>query len=407
MVLEVSYLRRMDTTTSISRRHALRLFGTTLGAAAVGGAAAGAFTPAFAADSPVAVALDKSAYQVGDVMTLTVTESLTSGRQTKISDTLGHAWTKVSDNGVRQVWTASATSNGDAVVTCAMTVAATRKKPSAKYTASIAYRVSSIFTAPSGATMIGMSSPADVWKERVAQVGAGLTARRIFADLRAGATDQIKLVEQAHADGLMPVISYKVGGDAAGAASGKFNAVAEQAAARLESYGLPTTVTYWHEPHGDMTPAQFVAGNKQLLPIFKRGEIKVGPLLNGWLLDRQVSTFTSYCPDELFGIWDWFGIDTYESGTMEAPGAIKPADRIPALAEYVASRGFNHRLGIGEYNGYSAESIAAAGDAILNEPQVWFGCMWNSTIGKGYTLEGERLAAFRKTLGDPRTAKLA
>jgi hypothetical protein len=202
----------------------------------------------------------------------------------------------------------------------------------------------------------------------------------------------------------MPVISYKVGGDAAGAASGRYNAAAEAAAARLESYGLPTTVTYWHEPHGDMSAEEFVAGNQQLLPLFKRGELKVGPLLNGWLLDRQISTFGSYCPDELFGIWDWFGIDTYEAGTIEAPGDAKPGDRIPALAAYVASRGFTHRLAIGEYNGYSAETIAAAGDAILSEPQVWFACMWNSTKGKGHTLEGERLEAFKQTLADPRAA---
>ena len=115
-----------------------------------------------------------------------------------------------------------------------------------------------------GGHLIGMSSPASVWSQRVAEVGPGLAARRIFADLGRGATSQIKLVEQAHAAGMLPVISYKVGGDAAGAASGRFNAVAEQAATRLASYGLPTAVTFWHEPHGDMTAAQYVAASKQL-----------------------------------------------------------------------------------------------------------------------------------------------
>lgn len=257
-----------------------------------------------------------------------------------------------------------------------------------------------------GTPLIGMSSPAKVWDDRVKAVGPGLAARRIFADLGSGASSQIKLVEKAHAAGMLPVISYKVGGDAAGAAAGRFNAVAEQAAARLASYGRPTAVTFWHEPHGDLTAAQYVAASKQLLPIFRRNRLRVGPILNGWLLDKQQSVFGSYCPDELFEIWDWFGIDTYESGTRESPGKRKPAMRIPLLVSYLKSRGRDGiPLGVGEYNGYSAESIANAGEALLSTPNVWFGCVWNSTGGKGLELTGARLDAFRDTVKDPRSAE--
>ena len=202
---------------------------------------------------------------------------------------------------------------------------------------------------------------------------------------------------------MMPVISYKVGGDVAGAASGRYNAVAEQAAAKLASYGQPTAVTFWHEPYGDMSAAQYTAASKQLLPIFKRGELRVGPLLNGWLLDNKLSTFASFCPDELFEIWDWMGIDTYESGTMEAPGSeARAAD--PRPGGYVTSRGYDLPLGVGEYNGYSAKSIGDAGEALLSTPSIWFGCLWNSTGGKGWELTGARLAAFKETLADPRCA---
>jgi hypothetical protein len=202
---------------------------------------------------------------------------------------------------------------------------------------------------------------------------------------------------------MLPVISYKVGGDAAGAVSGKYNAVAKKAAARLASYRLPTAVTFWHEPHGDLTPAQYAAASKQLLPIFKRGRLRVGPILNGWLLDNQRDTFGSYCPDELFELWDWVGIDTYESGTMDAPGDTKPADRIPALRKYLKSRGYHRPIGVGEYNGYSGESIAHAGEVLMSTPNVWFGCLWNSTGGKGWEVTGDRLDAFKKTLADPRS----
>lgn len=253
-----------------------------------------------------------------------------------------------------------------------------------------------------GGPLIGMSSPASVWATRVKAVGPGLAARRIFADLRDGATSQINLVEQAHAAGMLPVISYRVGRDAAGAASGRYNAVAGQAAARLASYGLPTAVSFWHEPYGDMTPAQFVAASKQLLPIFKRGQLRVGPILNGFLLDRQQSTFGSFCPNDLLAICDWIAIDTYESGSLMAPGSYKPAGRIPALAKYLKARGSALPIGVGEYNGYSAKSIADVGEALLSTPNVWFGCVWNATGGKGYELTGDRLTAFKKALADPR-----
>jgi hypothetical protein len=249
-----------------------------------------------------------------------------------------------------------------------------------------------------------MSAPAEIWNQRLREVGRGVAARRIFADLGDGPTSQLKLVEAAHAAGMLPVISYKVGGDVAGAVAGRYNAVAQQAAARLASFDLPTAVTFWHEPYGDMSGAQYAAASRRILPLFKRGELRVGPVLNGWLLDNQRATFASYCPDELFRLWDWVGIDTYESGTMAAPGPRKPAQRIPALAAYVQSRGYDLPLGVGEYNGYSAKSIADAGEALLSTPNVWFGCLWNATSDKGVTLAGDRLAAFKRTLADPRSA---
>jgi hypothetical protein len=250
-----------------------------------------------------------------------------------------------------------------------------------------------------------MSAPPSAWDQRVAEVGAGIAVRRIFADLAKGPTSQVKLVEAAHNAGMLPVISYKVGGDIAGAVAGSYNAVAEQAAARLASYGLPTAVSFWHEPHNDMTTAQYVAASKQLLPIFKRGELRVGPLLNGFLLDRQQSLFGEYCPDELFEIWDWVGIDTYQLGSLSRPGKADPGSRITALSAYVKARGYDLPLGVGEYNGFSAQAIASAGEALLSTPNVWFGCIWNSVLERNFVLTGDRLAAFQATLRDSRAAK--
>ena len=395
----------------LSRRHTLRLTG---GALATAGLAGGALVgpgglSGFAAEGPPKVRIrlnHKGKYRPGQRMVLRLNEDLRRGRRIRIVDSSGRKWTRILKNHRRQVWVANAGRAGESG-----TVRVFALFPDGSKVRDLRYRARAHYTVVGGdggidlgsGALIGMSSPAGVWDQRVREVGGGLAARRIFADLGAGASNQMKLVKEAHAAGMMPVISYKVGGDVAGAVAGRHNAVAADAADELASFGLPTAVTFWHEPHGDMTPAEYAAASRQLVPIFQRGELRVGPLLNGWLLDRQQSTFASYAPDDLLDMWDWFGIDTYEAGTIDAPGDAKPAHRIPAMAKFLQSRGHGDKpMGIGEYNGYSGSTIAAAGDALLTTKNIWFGCMWNSTEGKGHTLTGERLAAFQDTLADPR-----
>jgi len=375
-----------------------------IGASGVAGASllgAGLLEPSYGAFPRIQFFLDRASYQPGQKMILKLKEEVKRPLRVRVTDSTGTVWTKVLKYDYKQKWTATAKHPGTGVVTIKMT-----RSDGRVIRRAVAYSVGGgLPPTPAPSTLIGMSAPADVWDARVSAVGGGLAARRIFADLGSGYTSQIKLVEQAHAAGMMPVVSYKVGGNVAGAVNGDFNAIADQAAAKLASYGRPTAVTFWHEPNGDISPADYVAASKQLLPFFKRGELRVGPLLNGWLLDNQLDTFGSFCPDELFGLWDWVGIDTYESGTAENPGPRKPADRIPALSSYVSSRGFNHPLGVGEYNGFSAESIAATGEALLGTPNVWFGCVWNAQGDRGWELSGDRLAAFQQTLADPRSAE--
>ena len=82
------------------------------------------------------------------------------------------------------------------------------------------------YTLATGVPHFGMSAPVDQWDRALASVGAGVTSRRIFADLGLGANNQLSLVASAHRAGLLPVISYKVGGDVEGAICGEFGAVA-------------------------------------------------------------------------------------------------------------------------------------------------------------------------------------
>jgi len=390
----------------LSRRNVIRVAGGAVGATGLASATLlgpGLLSPTgAAAPRKVRAKLNKKTYRTGERMILRINESLVPGRKIRVHDSSGIRWKRIKRNDRRQVWTAKARRSGPSSVTVHVYWPDGRVVRNKRYRHRVHYRVASRI---SGGPLIGMSAPNAQWDQRVREVGPGLGARRIFADLAAGATSQLKSVEAAHRAGMLPVISYKVGGDIAGAVAGKYNAVAEQAAARLASYGLPTAVTFWHEPHNDMTTAQYVAASKQILPAFKRGHLRVGPLLNGFLLDRQQDLFGEYCPDELMELWDWIGIDTYQLGSLEKPGKADPGARIKALSTYVKKRGYDLPLGVGEYNGFTAEAIRSAGKALLTTPNVWFGCVWNSQLERNYVLTGERLQAFRETLSDPRVAR--
>ncbi|WP_224274720.1 hypothetical protein [Nocardioides lacusdianchii] len=387
----------------VTRRNMLRLAG---GATTAGLVGASAVAPAHAARTRVQARLKTDVVEVGGLLTLHISENLRQGRRIRVRDRSGLEWKRVIKRRRYEMWTARATTVGAGTVT-AVVKRADGKVFRKQLDYSVVGSQSTNPTALGAAALIGMSAMPDQWSQKISEVGPGVSARRIFADLASGPTTQLKLVEEAHEAGMLPVISYKVGGDVSGAIAGRFNAAAEQAAARLASYGKPTAVTIWHEPYKDMSGAQFAAMHQRLMPLFKRDQLKVGPILNGWLLDNQVAAFESFCPDPLFDLWDYFAIDTYESGTMASPGEAKPGDRIPALSSYLRSRGHDLPIGVGEYNGYSAATIRAAGEALLSTPNVWFGCLWNVTGGVGHELTGDRLEAFRGTLADPRAGRVA
>lgn len=253
--------------------------------------------------------------------------------------------------------------------------------------------------------IIGMSSPADLWDERLEEVGPeGITARRIFAQLNSSGSDQMDLVADAVEAGQAVVFSFKVP-SVANAIKGQYDEWVRSMCTKLDEFGEVSTVTFWHEPYGDMSGADHVKVWERYLPIIQDHEfLKAGPILNGWLLDRKVPDFTSYTNAALREAWDFIGIDTYEEGDISTePGDILPGDRVPKLEKWLQDNGIGDKPVVyGEYNGYSANSITKAGEAFLASPNTWAALMWNSTEGKGYALTGDRLEAFKNTKADSR-----
>jgi hypothetical protein len=284
--------------------------------------------------------------------------------------------------------------------TVTATVTATAPTPSATQTAT---------TAPAPAKKIlGYFAPAATWSTRVATVGAsGLTARRIYGQLRTAGDSMSSQITAAISAGMMPVVSYKLGGVSVdAAASGSADAAAKATAAYLDSLGVPIAVSVFHEPEDDMTAAEYVAMQKRLVPFFARGKLTVGPILHGFELDNATNTakFKTYLdPTLVADTYDFVGIDSYQTGTAASPGSIDPGDRIAPLEQILSAYGVpDMPIGVGEYNGWQAQAITDAGKTFLATPNLWFACMWDSDGGVGATLVGDRVTAFQATKADSR-----
>ena len=259
---------------------------------------------------------------------------------------------------------------------------------------------------PGTPKVIGMSAPANLWDTRIQEVGAnGVRARRIFADLSESGSSQLHLVRRAIADGMTPVISYKVPNPAT-LANGGYDTWLATLRTQLNALDAPVTATFWHEPEGDMDPAVFRAASLKFFDGVDSPDIAVGPILNGWLLDRRVADFASYTDANLLNKWEFVAVDSYQSGTPTNPGTDMPARAIPLLENWMDSVGHpDTPLGLGEYNGFSAKAIADAGEILLSTPEVWFGLAWNSTAGSYVPLTGDRITAFQNTKADPRAMR--
>lgn len=253
---------------------------------------------------------------------------------------------------------------------------------------------------------IGMSAQVADWDTRLAQVGrCGIESRRIFADLTSSGSSNTAPIQRAVADGMVPVVSYKVPNVATLNSNG-YDAWLNNLNAYLGGLNVPVYATFWHEPHGDLTPAEFRAGSQQFLDHLTDPDIRVGPILNGWLLDRRVADYASYTSPALLAAWDFAGVDTYQpadGNNVEYGGRA-----VPLLRDWLDSQGFpNEPIVVGEYNGFTAESLRLGGVAILDPAnKVSIAMLWNSHVtgGLGEPLAPgtDRMAAFKATKADSR-----
>jgi hypothetical protein len=299
-------------------------------------------------------------------------------------------------------------------VTSTVTETVTQPPVTETVTETVTVTPSPTVTEPPAAAqkVVGMSAVSSTWSQRLSEVGAtGITARRIFADLTSTGRDQSTLIQQALDAGMMPVLSYKVPSVSTLNSNG-YDSWLANLNTYLGNLDGPVTATFWHEPHGDMSPADFRAGSQQFLDSLTDPDISVGPILNGWLLDNRVADWASYTSPALLAQWDFLGLDSYQEGTVANPSTtLLPGRAIPKAATWLDDQGFpDKRILVGEYNGQTVQGMEYAHQQILSTPELWVACVWNmdhmqNGSLKFNVLSGSRLTEFREFKADARILK--
>jgi hypothetical protein len=242
-----------------------------------------------------------------------------------------------------------------------------------------------------------------------------MKARRTYPTFVASGQNKSADHAEFIADGMMPIMSYKppvlsgqTAPDTAGFLAGTYDAYLAATVNYIIGLNVPVTVSFWHEPHNEITPADFIAANHKFIDAFEAAgagpNISHGPILNGFLLDSVADKpkFAAFCPTSLLDRWDFVAADIYQNGTNEAPGIKMPSRLVPNLTAMLDSLGYpDMPIGVGEYNSFTAEGIMEAGEDFRNEPRLWFALLWvgvANSNGNTWVLDEPEAAAFRYTL---------
>lgn len=204
---------------------------------------------------------------------------------------------------------------------------------------------------------------------------------------------------------MTPIVSYKLPNFSMTTLNGGgYDAAIRAESTYLNSLGVPVYATIWHEPNPDVTGPNFQAIHRRLAPLLKNTNVKVGPILNSWVLDNpnNYPRFDDYIADDLIanGTWQYFGFDSYQSGDRPpgVPGDNDLSTRWNTIVSHVAAHGGAALpFVIGEYNAYELDNLNAIQNVILNNDRIAVACLFNSDVGsKGLVLTGPMLTSFKQ-----------
>jgi hypothetical protein len=259
--------------------------------------------------------------------------------------------------------------------------------------------------------LLGMSSPNNLWSQRVSEVGSGLQARRLFFS---SFTASLSLATTACNAGMTPIMSFKDGPYTwAQIAAGNADADLRALATKLNALPCNVFVAIHHEPaSGAGTPlggengsatdyANMAAHAYPILGGAIGGKVKVGPIGNGWwfntkggLTDAELKVWIS---PAVLAASDFVAADTYQ-GQATAETVASKITRMGAWARRTTGV---RALGLGEFNMQTAQGMTDATTALHTDPLFAFGCVWNmdgTGAANAHVLTGAMLANFKSAL---------
>lgn len=336
-------------------------------------------TPGTLPARSVSVRLDKGRYTQGEVMTLTIEESI-SKRRISVTDSSGTVWKRHSNTADTCVYKATAGDTSPNEVT----VVVTRRRDGASTTRTVDYKVALLHGGGGSGTprwaghqpgkiLLGLSS-ADIADSVAATGPIGL--RRTYYNWNDPGED--KAIKADHASGRMPWVSFKPpGGSTAGwaaLASGAYDADIKAMAQRYAGYKHPVISTFHHEPTNDGgNPADWAAAYVRLYDVIEaetgHANLAFVPIIGDWEFnprnrDGQPDAFLTAPVLERL---PFLGIDLYQNSSND--GFDK---RLARIIDWLDYRGVvDPMVGIGE-----------TGCCLVEDPQPhrWLKSNWDWAV---------------------------
>lgn len=258
-----------------------------------------------------------------------------------------------------------------------------------------------------GLTYLGYSTPLVDFDTERARVGEP-TVHRIFTGNTRDGSKEVDWITRSHQAGRLPWTSWS-GDPTVGELEARF--------AWYQTLDAPALVTWHHEPVGDMTPAEYVAGWEALLDRADRmgglGQVTLAPIMNGYPFgawqtwtDEQIA---EWLPDRLLERLPLTGFDVYHGGTV-ANQKEPPAPKLERMLAW-ADRHPVRQLGLGETGCFNAADWVDEWAVITDSGRFSAVCYFNSGLNTRegvptWQLDGDLLSVFQASLASDRVARL-
>lgn len=263
-------------------------------------------------------------------------------------------------------------------------------------------------------TLIGMSSPAPEFADRLAEVGK-IQARRYFMEGDLTDTDGPRVVASEATAGRVVVLSSKLRGSTWGdVAAGKRDTDLRALLDSINTGCAPVGRVFFtihHEPAKaggiageNGTPAQHAAMMVHLADV-ARGfpRVLVGPIMNGYMF----SPGRMGVPDSVINAWltpavrqagGFIAADTYQTDNDTVLARMK------GLEAWADRNGYGGPLGVGEFGVLTAGDMTAVCDYALGSDRWAFLLAFNSNRnnkdGRAWQLTGGILDAFEAAVAE-------